>query len=48
MDWKSGLKSAAKSTAGDFMSQFFDSDKPPSCEIVSAVHGALVSTACAV
>ncbi|CAE7306143.1 unnamed protein product [Symbiodinium natans] len=27
MDWKSGLKSAAKSTAGDFMSQFFDSDK---------------------
>ena len=27
MDWKSGLMSAAKSMAGDFMSQFWDSEK---------------------
>ena len=27
LDWKSGLKSAAASAAGDFLGQFWDDDK---------------------
>ncbi len=31
LDWKSGLKSAVKSMAGDFLSNFFDNDKHLRC-----------------